>query len=171
MKNKLVGWVDSDFGSEVDSRKSMTGLLMSLNGGPISWKSSRQGCVTLSSQVKATEIWEDNASCIMMSENPTNRDRSRHVDVKVHFLRDLVRDGHVKLLKCAAMQNVSDVLTKSLPRPAFEKHREYMIGTRVPFSAFHAGTVNLSSPIMAYVIKLPTPFYSKKDLAAYCAGG
>ena len=43
-----------------------------------------------------TEICEDNASCIMMSENPNNRDRSRHVDVKVHFLRrDLVRDGHV----------------------------------------------------------------------------
>jgi hypothetical protein len=107
----------------------------------------------------------------MMSENPTNRDRSRHVDVKVHFLRDLVRDGHVKLLKCAGTQNVSDVLTKSLSRPAFEKHREYMIGTRVPFSAFYAGTVNLSRPIMAYVIKLPTPFCSKKDLAAYCAGG
>ena len=52
-------------------------------------------------QVGSTEIWEDNASCIMMSENPTNRDRSRHVDVKVQFLRDLVRDGHVKLLKCA----------------------------------------------------------------------
>ena len=48
----------------------------------------------------ATEIWEDNAS-YMMSENPTNRDRSRHVDVKVHFLRDLVRDGHIKLVKCA----------------------------------------------------------------------
>ena len=37
----------------------------------------------------------------MMSENPTNRDRSRHVDVKVHNLRDLVRDVHVKLVKCA----------------------------------------------------------------------
>jgi hypothetical protein len=94
--------------------------------GPISWKSSPQGAVTLSSseaefvsasqagqevvylrallkgfgysQKGPTEIWEDNASCIMMSENPTNRDRSRHVDVKVHFLRDLVRDGHVTLL-------------------------------------------------------------------------
>ena len=57
---------------------------------------------------KPTEIWEDNASCIMMSENPTNRDRSRHVDVKVHYLRDLVRDGHVKLVKCAGTQNVSE---------------------------------------------------------------
>jgi hypothetical protein len=70
----------------------------------------------------------DNASCIMMSETTTSRDQSRHVDVKVHFLRDLVRDGHVKLLKCAGPQNVSDALTKSLPRPAFEKHREFMAG-------------------------------------------
>ena len=86
----------------------MTGYLMSLNGDAISWRSSRQGGVTLNSseaefltasqagqevvylrvlligfgytQKKSTEIWEDNASCIMMSENPTNRDRSRHVD-------------------------------------------------------------------------------------------
>jgi hypothetical protein len=41
--------VDSDFASDIDSRKSMTGYLMSLNGGPISWKSSRKGGVTLSS--------------------------------------------------------------------------------------------------------------------------
>ena len=72
----------------------------------------------------------------MMSENLNNRDRSRHVDVKVHYLRDLVRDGHVKLVKCAGTQNVSDVLTKSLSRPAFEKHREHMWGTSVPFLAF-----------------------------------
>ena len=81
-------------------------------------------------QKKPTEIWEDNASCIMMSVNPTNRDRSRHVDAKVHYLRDLVRDGHVKLVTYAGTQNVSDALTKSLARPAFEKHREYMWGTR-----------------------------------------
>jgi hypothetical protein len=164
--------------------------------GPISWKSSRQGGVTLSSSeaefVAASQAGqevvylrallrgfgypqrgstEDNASCIMMSENPTNRDRSRHVDVKVHFLRDLVRDGHIKLVKCADTQNVSDALTKSLPRPAFEKHREYMVGTKVPFSVFYDSTVNLKMPIVAYVIKLPKPFFSKKDLASFCAGG
>jgi hypothetical protein len=121
----------------------MTGYLFSLNGGAVSWRSSRQGGVTLSSaeaefvaasqagqeavylrallrgfnfrQVGATEIWEDNASCIMMSENPANRERTRHVDTRVHYLRELVRDGHVKLLKCAGPQNVADALTKSLP--------------------------------------------------------
>ena len=172
---------------------------MSLNGGPISWKSSRQGGVTLSSsevefveasqtgqevvylrallkgfgysQKGPTEIWEDSASCIMMSENPTNRDHSRHVDVKVHFLRDLVRDGHVKLIKCTGTQNVSDPLTKSLSRPAFEKHREFMVGTRVPFSAFYAGVVNATEPVKVYIIKLPVPMYSKKRLVSFCVGG
>jgi hypothetical protein len=66
-------------------------------------------------QKKPTEKWEDNASCMMISENPTNRD-SRHVEVKVHYLCELVRDGHVKLVKCAGTQNVSDALTKSLAR-------------------------------------------------------
>ena len=47
-------------------------------------------------QVRATEIWEDNASCIMMSENPVNGERTRHVDTRVHYLRKLVRDGHVQ---------------------------------------------------------------------------
>jgi hypothetical protein len=47
--NKLGGWMDRDFASDIDSRKSMTGHLMSLNGGPISWKSSRQGGVIPSS--------------------------------------------------------------------------------------------------------------------------
>ena len=74
-------------------------------------------------QKDPTEIWEDNTSCIMVSETPTNRDRSKHVDVKVHFLRDLVCDGHMKLFKCAGPQNVSDTLTKSLPRPECEKLR------------------------------------------------
>jgi hypothetical protein len=112
----------------------MTGYLMCLNGGAISWRSTRQGGVTLSSseaefvdasqagqevvhlrvllrrfgytQKTPTEIWEDNAACIMMSENLTDRDRSRHVDVNVHYLRDLVEDGHVKLVNCVGTQNV-----------------------------------------------------------------
>ena len=89
----------------------------------------------------------------MMSENPTNRDRSRHVDVKVHYLRDLVRDGHVKLVtECAGTQNVSEALTKSLARPAFEKHREYMWGTRVSFSAFFSTVETKIAPVITYSI-------------------
>jgi hypothetical protein len=163
-RNKLDGWMHSDFANDIDSRKSMTGYLMSFNGGPISWKSSRQDGVT---QKGPTEIWENNVSCIMMRENPTNRDRSGHVDVKVHFLRDLVHDGHVKLLKWVGPQNVADVLTKSL----FEKHREFMVGTRVPFSVFYVKEVKVFEPIVTYVIKLPIPMHSKESLVCDCTGG
>jgi hypothetical protein len=48
-RNKLSGWVDSEFASDIDTLKSVTqGYLMVLNGGPVSWKASRQGGVTLS---------------------------------------------------------------------------------------------------------------------------
>jgi hypothetical protein len=177
-RNVLSGWVDSDFAADVAT--SVRGYLLSLNGGPISWKAARQGGVTLSSseaefvaasqagkeilylrtllkglacpQTQPTELWEDNASCILMSENPTNRERSRHVDVRVHFLRDMVRDGAVKLIKCAGTQNVADALSKSLPKPAFHKHREFLHGTVKSFSAFYAA-VHVT-PVAAYVSRV-----------------
>ena len=89
-------------------------------------------------QTEPTLVWEDNAACILMSENPVNRERSRHVDVKFHFLRERVQLDEIKLLKCLGTQNVADALTKSLPRPSFVQHREYLWGTRVPFAAFFA---------------------------------
>jgi hypothetical protein len=62
-ENKLIGWVDSDFGSDHVSRKSMTGYFMSLNDGAISWRSSRQVGVTLSSSeaefVAASQAGQD----------------------------------------------------------------------------------------------------------------
>ena len=55
-RNKLTGWVDNDFAADPDTRKSMTGYLFSLNGGAVSWRSSRQGGVTLSSA--EAEFWQ-----------------------------------------------------------------------------------------------------------------
>ncbi len=66
---------------------------------------------------------------------------------------------------------MSDNLTKSLSRPAFEKHREFMVGTRVPFSAFYAGVINVAEPVKTYILKLPVPMYSKKGLVSFCVGG
>jgi len=86
----------------------------------------------------------------MMSENPANRERTRHVDTRVHDLRELVRDGHVKLLTCAGPQNVADALTKRLPRPALAKHRQYMWGTRIPFSSIYLSVKTGPSPTASY---------------------
>jgi hypothetical protein len=45
-RNVLEGWVDSDYASDPDTRRSVTGFVMSLNGGPVSWRARRQACVT-----------------------------------------------------------------------------------------------------------------------------
>jgi len=115
-RNVLTGWVDSDFAAVSDTRRSVTGYIMALNTAPISWWSCCQGNVTLSSSeaefvaasavtqenaylrallsrfdrspLGPTCVWEDNAACILMSENPINHDRSCHVDTKYHFLRE-----------------------------------------------------------------------------------
>jgi hypothetical protein len=112
-------------------------------------------CGVSISDKSAPQKYGDNASCIMMSKNPANRERIRHVDTRMHYLRELVRDGHVKLLKCAGPQNVADALTKSLPRPALAKHRQYMWGTRIPFSAFYLSLKTGRPPTASYNIITP----------------
>ena len=141
---------------------------MARTGAPISWRSCRKGGVTLSSSeaeyaaasavaqenaylrallsgfdrspLGPTCVWEDNATCIRMSENPVNCDCSRYVDVKFHFLRERVRASEIKLYKCHGWGplNVADALTnlKSLPRPAFHKHALFMHGTRSSYRPF-----------------------------------
>eukprot|EP00961_Rhodomonas_salina_P159141 2142984-Rhodomonas_salina.1 len=104
-----------------------------MNNGPVSWRSKRQSCTTLSSTeaefVAAsiccqeviylqalltglgfppqapTLIWEDNAACIQMSENPTHANRARHIDMRLYFLSDMVCDGVVKLIKVPGTEN------------------------------------------------------------------
>ena len=116
----------------------MTGYLFSLNDGAVSWRSSRQGGVTLSSaeaefvaasqvgqeaiylrallrgfnfrQVGATDIWEDNASCIMMSENPANREHTRHDDTRVHYLRELANSSVCAGKPCTEFPSGAKVL-------------------------------------------------------------
>jgi len=145
-------------------RRNVTGYVMSLNGAPISWRSCRQGGVSLSSSeaeyvaasavaqenaylrslltcfdhapVGPTCVWEDNAAYILMSEKTVNRDHSRQVDVKFHFLWERVSAGEIKLYKCWGPLNVADALTKNLPRVAFQKHMPYMTGTRCPYQPF-----------------------------------
>jgi hypothetical protein len=172
-RNVLAGWVDSDYASDPDNRKSVTGYVLSMNNAPVSWKAKRQDCVTLSSaeaeyvaasmcgqevvylramlrgfgyeQTIPTEVWEDNAACIQMANNPVNRKFTRHIDTRRYYVRDLVRDKVMDLVKCAGVKNVADALTKSLPSPSWSLHRPYMVGTRREYEAFYL-TLGLRAP-------------------------
>jgi ATP-dependent helicase YprA (DUF1998 family) len=52
--------------------------------------------------------------------------RSKHIDVRFHFLRELTRDGVVTLLHCRSQEQLADIMTKPLPRVVFEKLRMLM---------------------------------------------
>eukprot|EP00961_Rhodomonas_salina_P063826 858023-Rhodomonas_salina.1 len=70
-------------------------------------------------QTFPTDVWEDNAACIQIANNPVNSKFTRHINTRRYYVRDLVRDGFMTLVKCAGTQNVADALTKSLPGQAW----------------------------------------------------
>ena len=63
-----------------------------------------------------TIIYYDNSSTIKLSKNPVMDVRSKHIDVRFHFLRDLTRDGVVTLLHCRSQEQLDDITTKLLTR-------------------------------------------------------
>jgi hypothetical protein len=63
-----------------------------------------------------------------MSENPVSNDRSKHIDYRVHALRERVKEGIVRLVDCPSTDMLADVLTKNLPAPDFARHRKVMSG-------------------------------------------
>ena len=162
--NTLWGWVDADYAADLNTRRSHTGYILMLNGGPVSWKSTRQKSVSLSTaesewyaaseagkeilylrfilhdfgfdQKGATPLYEDSRAVICMSENPVNRKASRHIDTRRYFIGELVADKVIKLVTCRTDKMVADALTKSLPGPVFRQHRSRMMGTNdAPYSA------------------------------------
>lgn len=144
----LSVYADSDWANDKETRKSTTGFLIKVYGDTVVWCSRKQQIVTLSSteaeyvsacqavqesiwveklltdlNIEITypvELYEDNFGCVMISKNPETK-RSKHIDVKFHFLRNLVWDGRYTLKQISTDQQIADVLTKGLSRTIFEK--------------------------------------------------
>ena len=72
----------------------------------------------------ATCIYCDNQSCVKLSENPVFPDKSKHIDIKYHYIRDMVQRGAVKLQYVVMDEQIADVLMKPLARVMFEYIRE-----------------------------------------------
>lgn len=144
----LIGFVDSDWGGDVRTRRSRYGYLFYLNNDLVSWKSSLEPTVALSSAeaelIAATmatkeaiwlkkllgelgvnvqgpvEIFEDNKSCIALSKNPEQHQRTKHIDIKYFFVREMVARGLVTLEYVPSEDNLADILTKPLAPARFE---------------------------------------------------
>jgi hypothetical protein len=75
-------------------------------------------------ELEVTCIFCDNQSCIKLSENPVFHDKSKHVEIKYHYIRDLVQKGVVKLQYIGTDEQIADVLTKPLSKVKFEYFRD-----------------------------------------------
>jgi hypothetical protein len=149
---KLQGYSDSDWAGSATDRKSTSGCCFSLGSTMISWFNRKQTSVALSSaeaeymaastasceaiwlhkllaglfdqELDPTVIYCDNQSCIKLSENPVFHDRSKHIEIRYHFIRDRVQKGAVKLQYIPTDQQVVDILTKPLAKGKFEAFRD-----------------------------------------------
>ncbi|CAA7019223.1 unnamed protein product [Microthlaspi erraticum] len=156
-KLNLLGYTDSDYARDMDDRKSTSGYVFLLNGAAICWSSRKQDIVTLSSTeaeyVAATssachcvwlkgilqeigvlgdeciDIMCDNSSTIKLSKNPVMHRRTKHIDVRYHYLRNLSNEEVMKLVFCGTNEQVADILTKPIKLDQFEKLRG-LLGVR-----------------------------------------
>jgi hypothetical protein len=148
---ELIAYSDSDYGGDVDDRKSTSGYVFMLGSGAVSWSSRKQPIVTLSTteaefiaaahcvcqgiwlkrileciglkQNKCLPVFCDNSSTIKLSKNPVLHGRSKHIDIRFHFLRNLSCDGTIKLVHCASQDQLADIMTKTLKLDVFERLR------------------------------------------------
>lgn len=139
---ELVGYNDSDLASDIDTRKSTTGVFFFLGDNVITWQSQKQKVVALSSceaeYIAATTaacqgVWLarllaelrgeeadaitlniDNQSTITLSKNPIFHDRSKHIDTRYHYIRECIEEGKVKVKYIGTNEQLADILTKPL---------------------------------------------------------
>ena len=75
-------------------------------------------------EIDVTDIICDNQSCIKMTENPMFHDKSKHIEVRYHFIQDMVQKGAIKLKYVPIEEQVADVLTKPPDHVKFEYFRD-----------------------------------------------
>ncbi|CAM8998933.1 unnamed protein product [Rhodiola kirilowii] len=150
-KPDLIGYVDSDYASNRDTRKSTTGLFFTWHGNCVSWKSQLQSVVALSSTeaeyIAATEaakeaiwlkgllseieqcsyvplIYSDSMSALHLCRDTVYHERSKHIDVRLHFIRDIIDKGVIRIDKVLGDENPADFGTKVVPYVKFEYCRK-----------------------------------------------
>ena len=135
-------------------RKSTSGFVFHMGSGAISWSSKKQQVVALSTaeaeymaaasaacqavwlrrlcdelkqvQLLPTKIFCDSKSAISLTKNPVFHGRSKHIDIKFHYIRDLVKEDEIAMEFCKSEDQIADILTKSLKAETFYSLKQKM---------------------------------------------
>jgi hypothetical protein len=141
-RRTLVGYADAD-GSMAEDRRAITGYAFLIDGGAVSWSSKRQEIVSLSTTEseyvaathgmkealwlrsllselfgpisEATTLFSDNQAAIALTKDHQYHARTKHIDVRYHFIRWVIERGSLRLVYCPTEDMVADALTKALP--------------------------------------------------------
>ncbi|KAG2759912.1 Retrovirus-related Pol polyprotein from transposon TNT 1-94 [Phytophthora cactorum] len=165
----LQGYSDADWAGDVETRRSTSGYAFMMNSGCISWRSKKQWTVALSSteaeymalteaaqgtiwlkaflcelgEMKSDDpvkIYEDNQGSIALAKNPEFHKRTKHIDIRYHFVRERVEDGQVVLQYCSTKDMKADLMTKPITAVQFESLRS-KLGIQAPSATESSGSV------------------------------
>jgi len=144
-----TGFVDADYARDPENRRSVTGFMFFLAGAPISWQTRQQPSVALSTMesefmaacaaaqesvwltqllqeftctlIHPVILFEDNKSCIDYTKNSTNHQKTKHISVRYHFIRELVEKKILQLTAISSEDNLADIMTKPLDKKVFHR--------------------------------------------------
>ena len=74
------------------------------------------------------QIYEDNQGTIALSKDPVNRQRSKHIDIRYHFIRSTINAGKVIVNYCPTTDMIADIMTKAAPRCKLQKFKNFIFG-------------------------------------------
>lgn len=144
ISDEICGYTDADWVSDVDKRRSCTGFLFTLSGGAITWMSKRQATIALptaeaeymalsatiqealwlrqlykelnNGSVKSIQIYCDNQGAINLAQVDCYRARSKHIDIRHHFIRGKIEESIIELNYLPTNEMAADSLTKAVPK-------------------------------------------------------
>ncbi|KAG8482498.1 hypothetical protein CXB51_024223 [Gossypium anomalum] len=147
IKDGVIGYVDADFAEDLDRRRSITGYIFIIGGCAISWKATLQTTVAsstteaeymaiteackeaiwlqglfseLNEDLQISTVFCNSQSAIFLTKDQMFHQRTKHIDVRYHFVRDVITRGDIVVSKISIHKNPADMMTKSLPITKFE---------------------------------------------------
>ncbi len=151
---KAIGYADADWAEEKD-RKSISGNVFIMSGGAVAWSTKKQGSIALStleaeyislSHTTCHVIWHqmlvrelgfepdcpfnlnnDNRGAIALTHDPQFHGWSKHIDIRHHFLQELIERGNLKIQHIRSEDNIADIFTKPLAETLFRKFTSHIV--------------------------------------------